>query len=177
MTIQILPVTNKQKGLLASISRQTFFDTFSPYNTPADMQLFLDKQFSVEKLEAEIDLPDNYFFIAWEGEEPMGYMRLRYWPNPVYDFLPAHPSLEINRLYATQQAIGKGVGKAMMQFALDFARGQKLAWSWLGVWEKNERAIAFYHRWGFEKAGSHGFVLGTDHQSDWLMVKKLAGNG
>ncbi|HEY8398856.1 MAG TPA: GNAT family N-acetyltransferase [Flavihumibacter sp.] len=177
MKIRIEPLQSDQKGLLAALSRQTFFDTFYAHNTPEDMQLFMDEQFTTEQLEAEPDLPDNYFFIAWsEKDKPLGYMRLRYWENQPKASLPQAPSLEITRLYAVKEAIGKGVGKEMMQFALDFARSKNLAWVWLGVWEHNAPAIAFYRKWGFEKFGSHEFILGRDRQTDWLMAKELAGN-
>lgn len=171
--MDVLPVTNEQKGLLADLSRQTFVDTFASYNKPEDMQLFLDKQFTREQLMAEPDEPDNYFFIAWQNGEPLGYMRLRFWQSQAYSCLPSAPTLEITRLYATQAAIGKGVGKAMMQFALDFAASKRVNQVWLGVWEHNERAIRFYQKWGFERKGEHPFLLGTDLQTDWLMVKEL----
>jgi ribosomal protein S18 acetylase RimI-like enzyme len=171
--MDILPVTNEQKALLADLSRQTFVDTFASYNKAEDMQLFLDTQFTREQLMEEPDEPHNYFFIAWEDGEPLGYMRLKLWQSQAYSCLPSAPTLEITRLYATQLAIGKGVGKAMMQFALDFARSKMVKQVWLGVWEHNERAIRFYQKWGFERKGDHPFLLGTDLQTDWLMAKEL----
>jgi len=171
--MNILPVTNEQKGLLAEMSRQTFFDTFSSHNSAEDMQLFLENQFSREQLEAEPDLPDNFFFIAWKGEVPLGYMRLRYWEKAPYEVLPDETTMEITRLYATKNAIGTGVGKSMMEFALNFAKDNNRNWIWLGVWEKNDRAIQFYRKWGFEKKGNHKFLLGNDLQTDWLMLKDL----
>ena len=171
--MNILPVGAEHKSLLADISQQTFVDTFASYNIPEDMQLFLETQFTREQLMAEPDIPDNYFFIAWQEQEPLGYMRLRYWEKAPYTCLPAGPSLEITRLYATTSAIGTGVGKAMMQFALDFARKVAVENAWLGVWEKNERAINFYQQWGFIRLGDHEFLLGKDRQTDWLMVKEL----
>ena len=171
--MNILPVGAEHKSLLADLSQQTFADTFASYNSPEDMQLFLETQFTREKLMAEPDLPDNYFFIAWHDQQPLGYMRLRYWEKAPYACLPAGPSLEITRLYATTSAIGTGVGKAMMQFALDHARKAAVENAWLGVWEKNERAISFYQKWGFVRRGEHDFLLGKDLQTDWLMVKEL----
>lgn len=171
--MDILPVSCEHKGLLADLSRQTFTDTFACYNKPEDMQLFLDTQFTRDQLMKEPDEPNNYFFIAWEAGEPMGYMRLRFWQTPPYSSLPSEPTVEITRLYATRPAIGKGVGKALMQFAVDFARSERVNQIWLGVWEHNERAIRFYQKWGFERKGEHPFLLGTDIQTDWLMAKEL----
>jgi GNAT superfamily N-acetyltransferase len=77
------------------------------------------------------------------------------------------------RIYAEQSAIGKGVGAALMQYSIDLGREKGMKWIWLGVWEHNHRAIAFYTKWGFEKFGDHPFVLGADVQTDWWMRRKL----
>ncbi len=41
------------------------------------------------------------------------------------------------------------------------------------MWEKNQRAIDFYHKWGFENFGEQIFLLGTDLQTYLLMKKEL----
>ena len=47
-------------------------------------------------------------------------------------------------------------------------RGAKTLW--LGVWEKNDRARAFYAKCGFADVGEHIFLFGTDPQTDRVMV-------
>ena len=44
---------------------------------------------------------------------------------------------------------------------------------WLGVWEHNLRAIAFYRKCGFVQCGAQPFLLGTDLQTDWDMNRTL----
>jgi ribosomal protein S18 acetylase RimI-like enzyme len=44
---------------------------------------------------------------------------------------------------------------------------------WLGVWERNPRAIAFYTKCGFADVGEHAFVFGTEQQSDRVMAHPL----
>lgn len=60
-----------------------------------------------------------------------------------------------------------------MQFAIDFSLKNRAEKLWLGVWEHNQKAIAFYQKWGFVKTGVHNFQLGNDLQHDWLMEKDL----
>jgi ribosomal protein S18 acetylase RimI-like enzyme len=81
--------------------------------------------------------------------------------------------MEIARIYAVSSSIGKGVGSQLMTECLRAARERGKQLVWLGVWEKNERAIQFYTRWGFEKFGEHVFMLGNDAQTDFLMKKLL----
>ncbi|HTE12726.1 MAG TPA: GNAT family N-acetyltransferase, partial [Chitinophagaceae bacterium] len=80
-------------------------------------------------------------------------------------------AIEIGRIYAVQKTIGLGVGKALMQACIGIAKEKNKQLIWLGVWERNQRAISFYSKFGFEKFGEHDFVLGNDVQTDWLMKK------
>lgn len=166
MQINIRQATPADAALLADLSRQTFVETFAADNKPQDMELFMQTQFTRAALVAEASAPDALFFLAYAGGEVAGYLRLQ-----LNESKPAE--LEIARLYAATAFIGKGIGKALMQHALAHAQHLHKACVWLGVWEKNTRAINFYTAWGFEKVGEHNFCVGNDVQRDWIMQKKL----
>ena len=157
--------------LIANISQQTFYETFAADNTQEDMEMFLTQQFTKGKLMLEVGRPDLTFLLAYAGKEIAGYVKLREGAAP--QGLSTTNVLEIARLYAMKGMIGKGVGKLLMQASLSLAQERKKEAVWLGVWEKNQRAIDFYHRWGFQKFGETDFLLGTDLQRDWLMEKRL----
>lgn len=163
----------EEAKLIADLSRQTFIDSFADDNTAADMDLFLAEQFASDMLEAQVGSANNYFFITWEENIPQGYMRLVEHPTGHPDYLPGERSIEINRFYAVKAAIGKGIGPLQMQYALSFAKVRGFDTCWLGVWEKNQRAIRFYSKHGFYTVGSHPFLLGNDLQTDILMAKNL----
>lgn len=82
-------------------------------------------------------------------------------------------AMEIARIYATHEMIGKGVGKKLMQHSIEVSKQRNKQVIWLAVWEKNERAMEFYTKWGFEIFSKQIFILGTDLQKDWLMKKRL----
>jgi len=169
--IQIRLASIEDAALVADMSRRTFYETFSAQNTPEDIAHYMDKQFTRESLMAEVGMPGNIFLLAYLGEEPVGYARLLEHASP--QGMGEGPAMEIVRIYAEQSAIGKGVGKALMQYTIDLGREKGKKWVWLGVWEHNHRAIAFYTKWGFEKFGDHPFILGSDVQTDWWMKRKL----
>ena len=102
----------------------------------------------------------------------VGYVMLREGRTP--SIVPANDALEIARLYARRRAVGTGVGAALMQRALAEAAGRGKDAVWLGVWDRNERAIRFYESWGFHRCGTQPFLLGTDLQTDLVMVRRLA---
>jgi ribosomal protein S18 acetylase RimI-like enzyme len=166
MHIRIRQATKSHAALIADLSRQTFYETFAAQNRREDMELFLREQFTHDTLMAEVGATGNTFLIAYAANEPVGYARLRATGTNTTD-------IEIARLYATAAVIGRGVGKALMQACLDVAKEENKKTVWLGVWEKNARAITFYTAWGFEKVGEQDFRLGNDVQRDWIMQKTL----
>ena len=170
-SITIRPATSADAPLIADLSRLTFYETFAQDNTKEDMDKFMNEQFSREKLITQVTAKGNLFLMAFLEQEFVGYVRLVDSTNPKE--LGSEPAIEIARIYSAASAIGKGVGKALMQKCIDIALEQKKKIIWLGVWEKNGRAINFYQKWGFEKFGEQPFVLGNDVQIDWLMKKVL----
>lgn len=169
--IQMRFCTEADASLIADLSRQTFYETFASENTAANMEKFMAEQFSRESLMKEVGAEGNIFFLACDNETPVGYARMRESINP--QELGEKKAIEIARIYAATALVGKGIGKALMQKCIDLAIEMNKEVVWLGVWEKNLRAIEFYSKWGFEKFGTHLFILGNDPQTDWLMKKDL----
>jgi ribosomal protein S18 acetylase RimI-like enzyme len=165
MPVTICNATEKDAALIADLSRQTFYETFAAQNTAADMEKFMQEQFTREALMAEVGAAGNFFLLAFLDGEPVGYARLRE--------TETSGEMELARIYALAAAIGKGVGKALMQATVAIAQEQGKHALRLGVWEHNHRAIRFYTAWGFEKVGEHDFRLGNDVQRDWIMQKSL----
>ena len=169
--LTIRTATIADAGLIADMSRQTFYETFSGENTKEDMDKFMNEQFSREKLVAEVGEPGNVFFLVYDGDLVAGYAKMR--EGEERPEFGGKTAIEIARIYASAAFIGKGAGSKLMQHCIDKARELGGDIIWLGVWEKNERAILFYNRWGFKKFGTHDFVLGNDVQTDWLMAREV----
>ena len=171
MEFSVRLATKQDATLIADISQLTFKETFGAANTERDMEIFLKEQFTRGKLMMEVGARNNIFMLAYLGEQVAGYLKLRtgFEPPP----LRRQKAMEIARLYAMPDMIGKGVGALLMRQAIDSAKQKGYKRLWLGVWEKNQRAIDFYTRWGFQKFGETDFLLGTDVQLDWLMQKPI----
>ncbi len=169
--VRIRPVTEKDIDLLREVSIQSFRDLLEKSNTAEDMKLYIDKNLSYEQLKNEFDDKRNAFFLTFDGDKAMAFLKLRTGYAP--DELLGMKALEIERLYCIQEYVGKQIGKVLMQTSLDYAKDHSYEVVWLGVWEHNPRAYSFYQKWGFEKFGSHIFLLGTDPQTDWLMKRSV----
>lgn len=171
MTLVIREATIHDARLIADISHQTFYETFAAYNSKEDMNKFLTEQFTKGKLIMEVGARANSFLLAYEGKEIAGYVKLR--DGRVPPAMGDVAAMELARIYVVKRSIGQGVGSFLMQACVDRAKEEHKDWLWLGVWEKNERAIEFYRRWGFEKFGETEFLLGDSIQHDWLMKKRI----
>lgn len=169
ITIRIAEQTDAE--LIADLSRKTFYETFATHNTKENMNKFMNEQFTREELIKEVKDPGNIFILAFDDQLPVGYVRMQ--EREPYPEFENKDSIEIARIYVVNTSIGTGVGKMMMHRCIAIAKEMKKDIIWLGVWEKNRRAISFYTKWGFEKFAEHPFILGDDVQTDWLMKKEI----
>lgn len=161
----------KDLDALRTLSIQTFTETFSEQNTEADMQLYVTENLGIEKLQKELNAPGSSFYFIRSGTELAGYMKLN--TGAAQTVAGKNGTMEIERIYVLGKFQGQQLGKALLQHALSLTKDAGYATIWLGVWEHNIKAIAFYERNGFVRTGSHEFVLGSDVQTDHIMERPL----
>ncbi|QKZ13959.1 GNAT family N-acetyltransferase [Spirosoma sp. KUDC1026] len=171
-TITIRKASASDLNLVQQISRETFIDTFARHNSAADMAAYVEKCFNPEKVHAELTNPNSLFFIAWDADRPVGYLKVN--TGGAQTELLDETALEIERIYVNRTHQGRNVGYLLYEKALDIARQKNKEYIWLGVWEENPRAIRFYEKQGFVPFATHLFMLGEDEQTDILMKKTLA---
>jgi len=173
MNIHLRPCLLSDLEALQAIGRETYDETFRAMNTPETMDQYLAKAFNREKLLAELSTPSSHFFFLYIDEKLAGYLKLN--EAPAQSDLNDPLSLEIERIYVRKVYKGQGLGSYLMNYALQLATQQGKTYAWLGVWEKNSAAIAFYQKMGFEEAGRHFFKMGEEMQSDFVMKKMFVG--
>lgn len=163
--------TREDAKMLSELGAKAFYDAFAKDNTSENMDAYLRNSFSPEIQFHELSQPDIVFLIAQSGDVPLGYAQLII--NSRDEAVHGNSPLEIRRIYVLQEYIGQGVGKELMNATIREAKHRACDCIWLGVWEKNQRAIEFYKKWGFYEVGNHRFFLGEDAQNDLVMVLKL----
>ena len=167
----IRQATASDAAVLAQLGARTFSETFAADNTPEDMAAYLAASFSPEQQAAELAQARTAFLIGEIDKVAVGYAMLHAAAPPQQ--ASSERSVELVRLYVSRDWHGRGVGESLMQACLDLARQQGYRNLWLGVWERNARARAFYRKWKFQEFGEHVFQLGGDPQNDILMVRVL----
>lgn len=169
--IETIKVTISDIDQLQKIGRQTFHETFSPFNSEENMKKYLEEGFSTEKLTSELNDKNAEFYFATHEKKVIGYLKLNSGASQTE--LKDDKALEIERIYVISQFHGKKAGQTLYSKALEIARQKKVDYVWLGVWGKNLRAMKFYKKNGFVEFDKHIFKLGNEEQTDIMMKLKL----
>jgi len=158
-------------AILRELSITTFLDTYAQYNTEEDMQSYIAANFSEEKLRSDVESDNSDFYFAMDGEMPIGYIKVNY-AGAQTDVNDAE-SLELERIYVLKQHQGKRAGQFLLDAAVAIVKSDALKYLWLGVWDKNTNAQAFYAKNNFVPFGMHTFLLGDDEQNDILLKLEI----
>lgn len=169
--LTIRRANREDAGLLAELGARTFAETFATDNRLEDMAAYLEASFNLKQQMAELADPVSTFLIAEVGGLGAGYAKLHA-GKPAQGVDGAKP-VELVRLYVSREWLGRGVGEGLMRACVDEAKQAGHRTIWLGVWEQNGRAQAFYRKWNFRAVGEHVFQLGSDPQRDILMERAI----
>jgi diamine N-acetyltransferase len=171
MTKKIKTCSLEDLQTLREISIETFNDTFKEQNSPENMNAYLEKAFNLKQLEKELSNSSSQFLLVYINNEIAGYLKINI--NDAQSEDMGDESLEIERIYIQNNFQKHGLGKLLINKAIEIAIEHNKQKIWLGVWEENENAIKFYKKMGFVQTGTHSFYMGDEEQLDFIMTKTL----
>lgn len=169
--MQISKCTLQQINQLQKVAQQSFYETFAAVNKQQDIQDYLNTALSLTTLTQQLTNPSSAFYLLEVEQQIAGYLKLNQGPAQTEINDPA--AIEIERIYLLQAYQGKQLGQALLDKAISLANEQRKSYVWLGVWEHNQKALAFYKKNGFYKIDQHSFQLGDDLQTDFILRKDL----
>jgi ribosomal protein S18 acetylase RimI-like enzyme len=152
---------------LQTISKQTFIETFSDTNTEENLNIYLSEDLHIDRLKTEMRNPGSAFYFAILDKKIIGYLKINF--GQAQTELKDNKAIEIERIYVLKEFLGKNIGWILWTKTLQIAKEINADYIWLGVWEKNQRAIHFYKKIGFVEFDKHTFKLGNDPQTDIMM--------
>ncbi|WP_130807634.1 GNAT family N-acetyltransferase [Senegalia massiliensis] len=171
MNIEIRKCSIEDSHKLQEISYETFKETFENQNSEENINNYLDSAFNLEQLKKELLNSCSQFFFIYLNTKLVGYLKLNVNNAQTEDM--GYEYLEIERIYIKREYQNNGLGKHLLNKAIDIAINDNKKKIWLGVWEKNKNAIDFYNKMGFVQIGSHSFYMGDEKQTDFIMSKTL----
>lgn len=169
--MQIRKAKINDAKVLAELGAKTFYDTFRPFHSEEDMQQYIRKSYSLEQIEANFKNENIVYFIAFDNELPVGYIKLI--RNGSDQKLETKKNIELEKIYVLKEYFDKKVGKELMNEAISFSKNENFETLFLGVWQDNNRAIIFYEKFGFTVYATRIFQLGKTICDDYLMKLEL----
>lgn len=166
-TIHISLADAGQALIITEIAKKTFMETYAESSVPENLQLYLDRHFTVEQIAAELADPACRFYLAWKDKQLAGFVKIRKDRQP--KGIEGMKTLEIQRIYVLQEFQGFSVGKELIMLVKDIARAENDQVIWLQVWQKNEKAIQFYRKSGFVVYETANFEFGNEIHQDFLL--------
>jgi diamine N-acetyltransferase len=171
MSINIIRCNHEDLDVLQVISIETFNDTFKEQNSPKNMKAYLDKAFNTKQLQSELSNDSSAFYFIYSDDKLAGYLKINI--NEAQSEKMTDESLEVERIYIRKDFQKEGLGKHLMNEAIKIASLRNKKIIWLGVWEKNLKAIEFYKKNGFVQTGVHSFHMGDEEQKDLIFKRAL----
>lgn len=167
----LVRVKLEEASLLRELEIETYRETFSSYIQEEDLNHYFSNELSLEQIKKDLEelMSETYFVL--KDEKAVGFLKFNWGEAQTEKEL--EDAFEIHRIYLLKAYQGEGLGKEMFDFALKQAVERDFTWAWLGVWERNFKAQAFYSQYGFEKFSEHEYVTGNTVDTDWLLKKYL----
>lgn len=171
MHTYITPCTVTDAEALQQIAQQSFCETFAAINTKEDMERYCNTALGLPRLREELATEGSRFYFIYCEDGLAGFIKLN--TDDAQTEKKGGTALEIERIYILEKYQGKKLGQLLIDYAVNQALEMKKEFVWLGVWEHNQKALAFYEKNGFYQIGAHTFMLGNDAQTDLLQRKDL----
>lgn len=171
MSIHLQKITKNNVQDLQEVSIQTFTETFKDNNSEKSLNDYLNTAYELTKLEKELENPHSEFYFAYFNNELAGYLKINI--NDSQSEKMGENALEVERIYIKKSFKRRGIGRHLIETAEQLAKKYQKNLMWLGVWEYNPKAIAFYETLGFKVIGAHSFFMGEEEQTDLIMSKQL----
>jgi diamine N-acetyltransferase len=169
VSIKIRLCSTIDLDLLQTIGYETYDETFRKMNSPDTINQYLKASFNKEKLQTQLNNPNCFFYFLFVDDELAGYLKINL--TPAQTDINDPESIELERIYVRKAYLGSGLGKRLMNYVLRLALDFNKKYIWLGVWDQNIKAIAFYYRMGYKEVGQHLFKMGEELQNDLIMKK------
>ena len=158
-------------ALLAKLAEKTFRDAFAPFLNKEDLENYVARSFTENQIRSELLDTTTAFFIARIKDKWVGYAKLHQGPAP--DCVKPLPAIELARLYSMQHYLGHGIGAALLEACIRYARSKAFKSIWLGSWQENRRGNAFYTKMQFDILGTKTFTIGSDIQEDYIFARRV----
>jgi ribosomal protein S18 acetylase RimI-like enzyme len=166
--VEIRKATEQDALRLSELAANLFHQAYVGSMPAGALKSYIAQDFGIAQQRAELLDPNITTLLVEIENELVGYAQLRLKPIPVA--IDVDITAELWRIYVDRSCHGLGVGRRLLCRVGEIAREMSHDKIWLGVWEQNQKAIAFYNKLGFSEVGQKEFHLGGEVQNDLVFV-------
>jgi len=156
---------------LARVGAESFAATYSATTTPGDIAAHVAAHFSAGTIREAMAQSDCHYFLASVDSQPAGILKLR--SNQCPDPVPDPNAIELQLLYILPAFQRFGLGRRLVDVAIQKTTALGRASIWLSAWEGADWAINFYTKVGFQKVGTQAFKVGQTAYTDLLLWRPV----
>ncbi|MFL0355602.1 GNAT family N-acetyltransferase [Erythrobacter sp. GH1-10] len=157
---------------LARLGRESFCATFEHLYRSEDLANFLEEVYSEPSVAEEVAGDECIHRLAEDDGALVGYCKLRA-PSWYAEYSGAENPIALGQLYTAPERTGEGIGAALMDWALDYAKTNRHGAIQLSVYAENFGAQRFYQRYGFGKIADITFEVGEQIDPEFLYELRL----
>lgn len=159
--IFIRKATAADAELIAAIGARTFIESHGHSGPAKDIEVYVSEKFTVDVIEKELNNTANIFHIICTADKAVGYSKIIL--NDPHTLIAETKVTKLERLYLLKEFYALKLGATLFKFVADLSKNETQYGMWLYVWKKNERAVTFYTKAGFEIIGSGDFKISETH--------------
>lgn len=172
LSLQFRRATSADAVALAALAEQTFIETYSEQNEPEQIRVHCAQNFGLDQQTAEIANPDYAVILAYQDQDLIGFAQVVKKPAP--ESIDAENAVALYRYYVKREWHGKGIAQPLLAEAEKAALTFGADYVWLGMWEHNARALAYYQKVGFQHVGWMDYQFGDIIERDYVLLKRLS---
>jgi GNAT superfamily N-acetyltransferase len=163
--MKIRKIEADQVALINSLAYRIWPDAFKDILRPEQIEYMLNWMYAPQKLAEQLE-SGHHFFVIEENNEALGFIGI----EPAF---PTSDSLRIHKIYVLPNQQGKGVGKQLIDHAIEFARHKNLSKLHLNV-NRFNKAVDFYRYIGFRIIGEENINIGSGFlMEDYIMEMEI----
>jgi ribosomal protein S18 acetylase RimI-like enzyme len=172
MSITVRQARSGDQDALALVGATTFLESYAGVVDGGAIIRHCAERHTPEVYGQALETRSHALWLAEmaPGAAPVGYLHLTPPDLPV----ETRPDdLEIKRIYVLASLHRSGLGRRFIAEAVNHARAEGASRLLLGVYQGNERALAFYERMGFDQIGTRRFDVGGRIYDDWVLALRV----
>ena len=163
--IQIVPATTSHIKAIQEVSALAWPEAFKDILSASQIAYMMEWMYSDASLREQMEEKNNHYYLVTADDQNVGYLSIEH-------NCENKEKTKIHKLYILPDQQKKGIGRMLIDFALERAREAGDSAIYLNVNKYNENAISFYHRTGFFLVKEEVNDIGNGYVMDDFVFEK-----